>query len=104
MKLAAYVSLAFALVVRCRSGSNSLAFVALGDWGGKGTNPFTTHAELLVGKAMAETATSLQSNFTVALGDNFYYYGVKDVSDSRFKNTFEVCCMTACLRVDSATV
>ena len=39
---------------------------------------------------MGKTAAAIDSQFTVALGDNFYDTGVKDASDPRFQETFEV--------------
>lgn len=39
---------------------------------------------------MGKKASEIGSQFTVALGDNFYLMGVSDVDDPRFKETFEV--------------
>ncbi len=39
---------------------------------------------------MGAVAAELDSQFTVALGDNFYGFGVTNVSDPRFQETFEV--------------
>ncbi len=39
---------------------------------------------------MGAVAAALDSQFTVALGDNFYGFGVTNVSDPRFQETFEV--------------
>ena len=39
---------------------------------------------------MGITAEKLESSFQLSLGDNFYYYGVKNVEDERFNETFEV--------------
>ena len=33
---------------------------------------------------MGAIAEAYQTSFTLALGDNFYYHGVKDVEDKRF--------------------
>merc|ERR1711937_756179 len=33
----------------------------------------------------------LDAKFTLALGDNFYYAGIKNVDDARFSETFEQC-------------
>ena len=72
------------------AAASPLVFTVLGDWGGKKDDPFTTPAETGVAAAMGEVAASVSSQFTVALGDNFYDTGVKDVHDPRFKETFEV--------------
>lgn len=70
--------------------SSPLVFTILGDWGGQDGYPYTTPAETALSSAMGEVAASTGSQFTVALGDNFYSYGVKNVNDPRFKETFEV--------------
>lgn len=38
---------------------------------------------------MGITADAVDAKFTLALGDNFYFDGVKDVNDSRFESTYE---------------
>ena len=72
------------------SATGSLSFLALGDWGGQPTSPYYTTAEKDIAAAMGKTAQNVGSQFTIALGDNFYDVGVKDVTDPRFKETFEV--------------
>lgn len=67
-----------------------LNFVVIGDWGGQAIPPYTTPAELEVADQMGKTAALIDSKFTVALGDNFYDTGVRDASDPRFQETFEV--------------
>jgi len=62
----------------------------LGDWGGQDEVPYYTPAQKEVATQMGKIATESDAKFTIALGDNFYYYGVKDVDDPRFKETFEV--------------
>ncbi|XP_065175618.1 tartrate-resistant acid phosphatase type 5-like [Sycon ciliatum] len=68
---------------------DSLTFLAIGDWGGSGHEPYTTPAEKSVANQMGKLASAINSNFTLALGDNFYTEGVKNVDDPRFKETFE---------------
>ena len=70
--------------------AGSLSFLLVGDWGGQQTSPYYTKAQKDVAAAMGKTAQSLGSQFTVAVGDNFYDLGVKDHTDPRFKDTFEV--------------
>ncbi|XP_077981512.1 tartrate-resistant acid phosphatase type 5-like [Glandiceps talaboti] len=67
----------------------ALRFTALGDWGGQSDSPYTTPVEVAVAKAMGDVADFYQSQFTLALGDNFYYSGIKSVDDPRFNETFE---------------
>lgn len=68
----------------------SLNFLVVGDWGGKPDEPYYTEAEAKVADSMGELGESVNSQFTISVGDNFYHYGVKDVDDPRFKETFEV--------------
>ncbi|KAK3091693.1 hypothetical protein FSP39_021927, partial [Pinctada imbricata] len=68
---------------------DSLKFLVLGDWGGLPTYPYHTSIETGVAKQMGMVADKYQSEFILALGDNFYYDGVKDVNDHRFKETYE---------------
>ncbi|CAH1774170.1 unnamed protein product [Owenia fusiformis] len=68
---------------------SSLKFLALGDWGGLPDFPYRTPIELGVASQMGKVAGNLKTQFQVALGDNFYFDGVKDISDKRFQETFE---------------
>ena len=79
-----------ALPATARSDGSALNFVMLGDWGGQESAPYTTKTELEVADKMGGIAEQIGSQFTIALGDNFYHYGVKDVNDHRFQTTFEV--------------
>ena len=73
-----------------KSGDQTLNFLVLGDWGGQPDPPYTTEAETSIAVVMGSVAASEKSQFTLALGDNFYDTGVKDVNDPRFNYTFEV--------------
>ena len=73
-----------------RSDDQTLNFLVLGDWGGSPDPPYTTEAETSIAAVMGKVAASENSQFTLALGDNFYDRGVKDVNDPRFNYTFEV--------------
>jgi len=78
----------------CCSGlslASELSFLVMGDWGGQDGAPFTTGPERDMAEAMNEAAARLDANFALALGDNFYHYGVKSVDDPRFETTFEQC-------------
>ena len=63
---------------------DSLKFLALGDWGGIPTYPYYLPPEKAVGEQMGAIANDFQTQFVLALGDNFYFEGVKDVEDIRF--------------------
>lgn len=73
----------------CRA-DGTLDFLILGDWGGQDTSPYYTTAEKEIAEQMGKTAEQVGSQFTLALGDNFYSFGVKNVDDPRFEETFEV--------------
>lgn len=70
--------------------ASSLRFLVLGDWGGQEESPYTTPAEVELAGVMGKKAAEIGSQFTLALGDNFYSHGVTDVNDKRFKETYEV--------------
>lgn len=72
------------------SSDSALNFLVLGDWGGQAKYPYTTPAERELAKVMGQKASEIGSQFTLALGDNFYSNGVGDVKDKRFNQTFEV--------------
>ena len=72
------------------SATGSLSFLVLGDWGGQPSSPYYTTAENDIAAAMGKTAQNVGSQFTISVGDNFYEYGVQDVADPRFGETFEV--------------
>lgn len=72
------------------TSDDALNFVMLGDWGGQGEAPYYTKAEKEIAESMGSVAAQIDSQFTVAMGDNFYPDGVTDAYDNRFKTTFEV--------------
>ncbi|XP_070563367.1 tartrate-resistant acid phosphatase type 5-like [Ptychodera flava] len=84
-----YTLLSFLIGISAVSSENALRFTALGDWGGIPIFPYTSPFQIAVADTMGKVANALGSEFTIALGDNFYETGVKDVNDRRFKDTFE---------------
>ena len=90
IRVALVASLLALACARKLSTSGSLSFLALGDWGGQPSSPYYTTAEKDIAAAMGKTAQNVGSQFTIALGDNFYDMGVTNVNDPRFKETFEV--------------
>lgn len=78
------------LVAGCLSGigwaatPKPLSFLATGDWGQEGH-----HQQGAVAMRMGETAARIDSQFVVAVGDNFYDAGVASVNDPHWKALFE---------------
>lgn len=64
---------------------DSLRFLVMGDWGGLPTPPYSTAIERGTAKEMAKLTKMYGIQFNLALGDNFYFDGVKSVDDARFK-------------------
>ncbi|KAI1884020.1 hypothetical protein AGOR_G00222080 [Albula goreensis] len=67
----------------------SIRFLALGDWGGLPRAPYSTHIEQTTAREMGLAAQEMGADFVLALGDNFYFKGVRSVDDPRFQETFE---------------
>lgn len=70
------------------AAQSSVNFLLLGDWGGQGSSPYYTAAQVAVAKGMATIASSINAEFIVAMGDNFYSNGVTSDKDTRFTNTW----------------
>ena len=71
---------------------STLSFLVMGDWGGLGSAPYTTAAEQKAATAMATVAEREGSSFVLAVGDNFYEWGIpNDAAKAavRFQSTFE---------------
>lgn len=66
------------------AGSQDLAFLILGDWGRGGD-----FNQREVAGQMGQTAARFGSQFTVAVGDNFYESGVASVDDPKWRTDFE---------------
>lgn len=64
---------------------SSIRFLVVGDWGGLPYPPYVTPIETATARMMAKTASTMGSDFVLAVGDNFYYKGVTDVNDPRFQ-------------------
>ncbi|XP_056266249.1 tartrate-resistant acid phosphatase type 5a isoform X2 [Pseudoliparis swirei] len=72
-----------------RTNRTSIRFLALGDWGGLPQPPYITPVQKVTAREMANVAEQLGADFILALGDNFYYRGVRSVDSPRFHDTFE---------------
>ena len=63
----------------------SVRFLVFGDWGGIPFYPYSTVIQRRTAKQMASFASRKEVQFILALGDNFYFTGVRDVNDRRFQ-------------------
>lgn len=69
--------------------SKQIAFTVLGDWGGFPYFPFTTPIQYSAARLLSQVSSKNDVNFNLAIGDNFYYYGVESVNDKRWWYTYE---------------
>merc|ERR1711879_686419 len=67
----------------------TLSFSILGDWGGFPKPWHNTPIQTSAAKLLGEVSEQRASRFNLAIGDNFYFWGVKDVYDERWYTTFE---------------
>ena len=60
--------------------NNGLNYLVLGDWGGfhikEAFGGYTTPVQVAIADQMDIVGEEVDSEFTMALGDNFYIYGV----------------------------
>lgn len=92
MCLVAVLNLSFALGAPSlkQTVPTTTNFLVMGDWGGQDTKPYTTQAQRNVAVGMGSVAEKLNSQFVLALGDNFYSSGVHgSCYDARFNETFD---------------
>ncbi|EDO35960.1 predicted protein, partial [Nematostella vectensis] len=66
-----------------------LSFLAVGDTGGTPLSPFFTPTERRVATVMGKVAEEVDARFVLGLGDNFYFSGVRNARDPRFRLSFE---------------
>ena len=63
--------------------------VKMGDWGGRNIAPYSTPSQNHTSVGMSLIAAEIDSQFIIALGDNFYSYGITtNVEDARFAQTW----------------
>ncbi len=79
-------------LVAKQNDDGTTRFFVVGDWGGLPVSPFDTPSEVAVAAAMGKLGVTLNTTFQLALGDNFYYDGVKTVNDPRFQVQFFFLC------------
>jgi tartrate-resistant acid phosphatase type 5 len=64
-----------------------LDFFVMADWGGSETSPFTTDGELGCAKQMGTLKPVTDSQFVLAIGDNFYSHGVSNENGMNYKHS-----------------
>ncbi|XP_067892929.1 tartrate-resistant acid phosphatase type 5b isoform X1 [Heterodontus francisci] len=79
----------FQLVVPYPQEDSAIRFIAFGDGGGQPDPPYVTAVQKATADEMGRVTQNSETDFVLNVGDNFYYNGVKDVNDFRFKKTFE---------------
>lgn len=67
------------------SGCLSLEFLVMSDWGGESHPPYYNSAQTATATTMGKIALEHDIQFVLALGDNFYNQGVKNIYDERFQ-------------------
>lgn len=67
---------------------SSIRFLQIGDWGGKNRKPYWTVPQQQTAIGMERIASLIEAEFILGSGDNFYNFGVKNVSDTRFDITW----------------
>ena len=64
---------------------DSLRFLIIGDMGGLPIYPYYTYFERCTAEEMGKVADRYAPQYVLELGDNFYFDGVKNIDDARFK-------------------
>uniref|UniRef100_UPI00398F5E02 tartrate-resistant acid phosphatase type 5b n=1 Tax=Pristiophorus japonicus TaxID=55135 RepID=UPI00398F5E02 len=77
------------LAVSYPQEDSAIRFIAFGDGGGLPGPPYVTVVQKATADEMGRVAQNSATDFILNVGDNFYYHGVNDVNDFRFKETFE---------------
>jgi tartrate-resistant acid phosphatase type 5 len=76
--------LTLTLLLLPTNSNNAFKFLAMGDWG---DDTITKSSPYYIAKFMNEEAKG--AGAILAIGDNFYEIGVKDVNDTQFKTKFQ---------------
>jgi len=72
---------ALALCALLAVANAGLAWTVIGDWGSRNPKGFA--------KDMAKNSDKAKSKFTMAIGDNFYFKGVKSTKDKLWRTIYE---------------
>eukprot|EP00929_Paragymnodinium_shiwhaense_P036041 TRINITY_DN19366_c0_g1_i1.p1 TRINITY_DN19366_c0_g1~~TRINITY_DN19366_c0_g1_i1.p1 ORF type:complete len:354 (+),score=101.33 TRINITY_DN19366_c0_g1_i1:67-1128(+) len=82
-------SAAFATLASTAAAAGGFSFLTVGDWGGATLGGYHEANQKAVAAQMGKTAEDLGAKFIINTGDNFYYCGVKTITDDQWKTDFE---------------
>lgn len=84
-----YLLLLISLIHAKHHASNAWSFLHMADWGGTDAPQYTKSAQCVAGNAMDDIAQKYNIDTILAVGDNFYHYGVTaDNAKGYFEHTF----------------
>ena len=69
--------------------ADTLNFTILGDFGGFPKPFYTTPIQINAAKLLESVSDKINSEFNLAIGDNFYFWGVESINDNRWLKSFE---------------
>lgn len=92
MSAYAFFSLAVAVsaVSAVATASSGYSWMTLGDWGGASISAQDKQNVYAVAGAMANSAAAIDPSFIVNTGDNFYWCGIMNSTDSQIHTDFEL--------------
>ena len=70
-------------LLMCIKVTAGFTFLAVGDWGGQDTKPYTEVGQVATAKGMGNVAEQVGAKFVLALGDNFYSNGIETNANVR---------------------
>ena len=76
-------------IIRDYTTTTGLNFTILGDWGGFPAPWYHTPYQTSAAKLLNKISVDQNNQFTLAIGDNFYYYGVKSLYDKAWSKTWD---------------
>ncbi|RZK79527.1 MAG: acid phosphatase, partial [Pedobacter sp.] len=71
-------------IAQLKTQENAINFLVVGDWGRNGQ-----YHQAAVAEQMGNAAMTIDADFVVSVGDNFYPNGVASVNDPHWKSSFE---------------
>lgn len=88
-RLSAFLGALQVVGASAASADDVINLMVLGDWGGVPVPPYSTPGQRAVAESMGRVASELSASAVLALGDNFYFEGIRtDSANSRFEDTW----------------